>query len=98
MAPIIQGQKVSTEFEVPKHHPRHAQKTSLPASGGNDLIDFGQNDAPAQSTKAPQPPAQFMQNQNASLAQPLEPRNDRPIQRVDSYTHELDQFVDAEEP
>jgi len=98
VAPIIQGQKVSTEFEVPKHHPRHAQKTSLPASGGNDLIDFGQNDAPAQSTKAPQPPAQFMQNQNASLAQPLEPRNDRPIQRVDSYTHELDQFVDAEEP
>ncbi|KAI0102341.1 Oxysterol-binding protein [Hypoxylon sp. NC0597] len=47
--PILPGQKPN-EFNIPPPH-THTAGNSAPENKGGDLIDFGQNDAPAQSSK-----------------------------------------------
>lgn len=109
IAPILPGQKVSREFEIP---PRSAGKEKA-AGGSDNLIDFAdENSAPG--------PGGLSQGQNATsqgglidtqdhgasnsgsgLMEPLQPSQSQqpghPLRRLDTNTKEVDEFVDAKE-
>ncbi|KAL1848599.1 Oxysterol-binding protein OBPa [Paecilomyces lecythidis] len=109
IAPILPGQKVSREFEIP---PRSAGKEKA-AGGSDNLIDFAdENSAPG--------PGGLSQGQNVTsqgglidtqdhgasnsgsgLMEPLQPSQSQqpghPLRRLDTNTKEVDEFVDAKE-
>ena len=99
IAPILPGQKPSSEE---KKLPSQQDKPLPPApaqkdgAGGNDLIDFGQNDHPP----PPPPPdsAKPAPVQVQRLQEPLVPAKSEPgvpIRRMDSMGNE-EEFMDAE--
>ena len=99
IAPILPGQKSSSEE---KKLPSQQEKPLPPApaqkdgAGGNDLIDFGQNDHPP----PPPPPdsAKPAPVQVQRLQEPLVPAKSEPgvpIRRMDSMGNE-EEFMDAE--
>lgn len=95
VAPILNGQ---TSHSLPPSQPstqpsQPQQQQNGPPS--NDLIDFGQ---PSNSSSVPvSSTGQAQQQHSQSLLdlqdQPEEPGH--PVKRVDTYTSDLDEFVDA---
>lgn len=102
---IVQGQKPSQHFNIPPVHQQQPQEPPQQSlnptqAGGNDLIDFGQGAPSTASTLQQQKPQQHYMHQETApqgLQQPLEPAMGQPVHRVDTATHELDEFVDAED-
>lgn len=106
IAPILPGQEATQGPPRSEHQPApQSQTTPSSGGGGNDLIDFGQNDKasihppqpkqPGQPAQAPQPLGQMLQS-------PLMPRNssnqantNQPVKRMDSLGNE-EMFVDAD--
>jgi hypothetical protein len=101
IAPILPGQKASSEFTEDKKLPSQQDKPLPPApsqkdgAGVNDLIDFGQNDnpPPPPPNSAKPPPAQVQRLQEPLVPTKSEPGE--PIRRMDSNGNE-EEFMDAE--
>ncbi|KAJ9211757.1 hypothetical protein DTO166G4_6645 [Paecilomyces variotii] len=102
IAPILQGQKVSHEFEIP---PRSAGKDKATDDSGNPIDSAGENAAPGPGGLS-QAPNAASQDQGASssssglveLPQPSQSQQPgNPLQRRDTNTKEVDEFVDAKE-
>lgn len=89
IAPILQGQKVSHEFEIP---PRSAGKDKATDDSGNP-IDFAGENAASQDRGA--------SSSGSGLVEPPQPSQSQqpgnPLQRRDTNTKEVDEFVDAKE-
>ena len=93
IAPILPGQKSHAHFETsPSQPPQPVTAMSLASNATGDLIDFGQSEAePGQASNDGQ--HQVSRDQPLHLQDPLEPGY--PVKRVDTMTHDLDEFVDA---
>lgn len=90
VAPIVRGQTSQTHPGNRPHQP-HAQ----PAAASGDLIDFGDSTNPTPNSTSTQQQRQSSQAQTPllDLQDPLEPGH--PVKRVDTFTSDLDEFVDA---
>lgn len=109
ITPILQGQQVSHEFDIPPRSPSKDQATG----GSGNLIDFGDENAaptasgPSQAQNAGSQGALLdlqdhgASNNGSGLMAPLQPSQSQqpgnPIRRKDTNTNELEEFVDAEE-
>ncbi|MCJ1453811.1 hypothetical protein MMC28_004160 [Mycoblastus sanguinarius] len=104
LAPILKGQPPSQQPKAPP--PQQAQPSAPPSTHPqqqsavhNDLIDFGQP-AATSTTSAPTrqaDPQRMMQEQPTFAPTGLQEtlRPGQPLKRVDTQTHDLDEFVDA---
>ena len=95
ITPIIKGQTSSPQHGIPPQQqqlPPQVQTHASPVSAGHgDLIDFS-------SDPVAQPPASnptTIQGIPQGLQQPLQPG--QPIKRQDTFTSEVDEFVDAKD-
>ncbi|KAI9166949.1 oxysterol-binding [Paramyrothecium foliicola] len=71
--PIIKGQKPNQANAIPKYEPKPpGEPQSQDASKGDDLIDFGQNEEPAQPPPAPSKQPNEIENMLASTGKPAE--------------------------
>ncbi|KAL9578684.1 MAG: hypothetical protein Q9203_007002 [Teloschistes exilis] len=94
VAPIVNGQTShSLPPSQPSTQPSQPQQQNGPPS--NDLIDFGQpsNSSVPVSSSTGQAQQQHSQSLLDLDDQPEEPGH--PVKRVDTYTSDLDEFVDA---
>lgn len=90
IAPILPGQKSQNHFDLTPSEPQPSQTANFSAS--NDLIDFGQSEAPLAPTSN-NAQHEFFARPPQGLQEPLEPG--QPVKRVDTFTNDLDEFVDA---
>ncbi|KUL87147.1 hypothetical protein ZTR_05612 [Talaromyces verruculosus] len=109
IAPIIPGQKASTELHTPTHQPTitSTNSKSYAQSHGGDLIDFGDEMTSSSGAPAAKPAHgsshDLLGNDTSSgLMAPLQPglqtsHDPHPVKRVDSATDDVDVFVDAED-
>ncbi|MCJ1479939.1 hypothetical protein MMC06_000093 [Schaereria dolodes] len=93
-------QSRTSQSQIPQTPPPQigAPPSGLASNNGN-LIEFGEDAPPARQPVAKQ---QQVQNQaipspyvQAGLQEPLQPQLGAPIVRLDSTTHQIDEFVDA---
>ena len=82
----------------PAHHTQQTQTQQNQRAAQDDLIDFGgtQSSAPVPAPSAQGNHTQIAQqpaNAPPGLQQPLQPGP--PLQRIDTLTKDLDEFVDA---
>ncbi|KAI4185513.1 MAG: hypothetical protein L6R41_004083 [Letrouitia leprolyta] len=93
VAPVLRGQTSQSQYSngLLQSHQSHAQ----PAAASGDLIDFGQSTNPTPNSTSTQQQQQPPQAQTPllDLQDPLEPGH--PVKRVDTFTSDLDEFVDA---
>ncbi|KAL9019261.1 MAG: hypothetical protein Q9185_003435 [Variospora sp. 1 TL-2023] len=92
VAPILRGQ--TSQFHVNNTPSQSHQPHALPPTASGDLIDFGQSHNPipnSTSTQSHQPP----QGQAALFDLQDAPEPGHPVKRVDTFTSDLDEFVDA---
>ncbi|EED20469.1 oxysterol binding protein (Osh7), putative [Talaromyces stipitatus ATCC 10500] len=111
IAPIIPGQKASTELHTHYNQPSITSTStkSYAQSHGGDLIDFGDDmtsGAPAAKPASGASHDLLGNDTSSGLMAPLQPgsltssqasHDPHPVKRVDSSTDEVDVFVDAEE-
>jgi len=111
ITPIVKGQKVSHQFDIPPHSPSRQKRQTQ--GNDNSLIDFGEEETtPAQKQDAnPSAPSQDLldlsdddtqkasNNGSSGLMPPLQPSSSEqaghPVQRKDSRTEDVEEFVDA---
>ncbi|KAL9580702.1 MAG: hypothetical protein Q9212_004332 [Teloschistes hypoglaucus] len=107
VAPILTGQQNShsqSPQSQPSTQPSHSQQQQQqngppPAAApkSNDLIDFGQpsNSSSAVPVSSSSGQAQQQHSQSLLDLQDQQPEPGHPVKRVDTYTSDLDEFVDA---
>ncbi|KAL8665639.1 MAG: hypothetical protein Q9202_002143 [Teloschistes flavicans] len=97
IAPVLDGQTSQSlsHLQPPQSQPstqpsQSQQQNGSPSAPSNDLIDFGQ------SSNSSVPVAGQAQQQPQSLLDLQDqPEPGHPVKRVDTYTSDLDEFVDA---
>ncbi|KAL2013147.1 hypothetical protein VTN00DRAFT_672 [Thermoascus crustaceus] len=107
IAPIVKGQKVSHQFDIPPHSPSRQKLQTQ----GNDssLIDFGEEEITRAQNANTNTPSQDLLDLNDNDTQKesnkdssgLKPsaseKAGHPVQRKDSRTDDVEEFVDAAE-
>lgn len=76
VAPIVQGQKESTQFQIPPHNSSNTANPAPPKTQGTTSNAKGAD----QSTE-----------------DPVDGYEPHAVERKDTYTSDVEQFVDAEE-
>lgn len=104
IAPILPGQKSFTKPSQPRAPPQQQQALApQPAAAQGDLVDFGSDGAGAPFTPVTQPYAAQQPVQSSNNAMLSELNDSAPVssgkpstlQRTDTETSEVDNFVDA---
>jgi hypothetical protein len=80
IAPILDGQKDNSQFQIPPHAPKKEEQTAPPTSEAADVKNTGSGTGSGAS-EAPQPSSEGKNT----------------VERKDSRTSEVDEYVDAEE-
>lgn len=80
IAPILDGQKDNSQFQIPPHVPKKEEQTAPSASDPVDVKNTGSGTGSGAS-EAPQPSSEGKNS----------------VERKDSRTSEVDEYVDAEE-
>jgi hypothetical protein len=80
IAPILDGQKDNSQFQIPPHAPKKEEQIAPPTSEAADIKNTGSGTGSGAS-EAPQPSSEGKNT----------------VERKDSRTSEVDEYVDAEE-
>lgn len=88
IAPILDGQKENSQFQIPPHAPKQEDQPAPSASEPVDVKNTGSGTG-SEPSEAPQPSAQ-PSTQPSSQAK-------NSVERKDSRTSEVDEYVDAED-
>ncbi|KAL8719138.1 MAG: hypothetical protein Q9225_003827 [Loekoesia sp. 1 TL-2023] len=93
VAPILKGQNSKTHFGngSSQNHSSNAQ----PAAATGNLIDFGESQNPIPNSTSTQQQQQPPQGQTPLLDLQDQHEPGHPVKRVDTFTSDLDEFVDA---